>query len=110
MMHPMIDHLTLTVPDLVRSRVFYGRALGPLGYAVVMDFGNYVGFGAERKPAFWLKEGSPATQPTHLAFRAPDRFSVDAFHREAIAAGATDDGPPGVRAHYHPNYYGAFVK
>jgi catechol 2,3-dioxygenase-like lactoylglutathione lyase family enzyme len=105
----MIDHLTLTVRDLPRSIAFYTRALAPLGYGVTMRFENFVGLGTPKKPFFWLKSGPVPTQPMHLAFVAPSREAVDRFHAEALAAGAQDDGPPGLRPHYHPNYYGAFV-
>ena len=104
----MIDHFTLTVRDLARSRAFYEQALAPLGYAVKKAFPEIVGFGDERKPYFWIKQGPP-TQPMHLAFAAKSRAAVDAFHAAALAAGAEDAGAPGLRPHYHSNYYGAFV-
>ncbi|HEY7724424.1 MAG TPA: VOC family protein [Anaeromyxobacteraceae bacterium] len=106
----MIDHMTLTVRDLPRSKAFYEKALAPLGYAVQMDFAEVCGFGPPHKPAFWLKQGDPPTQPMHIAFVAADRPAVDAFHAAALAGGATDDGAPGLREQYHPNYYGGFVK
>ncbi len=105
----MIDHLMLTVRDIARSRDFYAKTLAPLGYAVQMEFEQSCAFGPERKPSFWLKPGEPPTQPMHLAFMARDRSAVDAFHAAALAAGATDNGAPGLREHYHPNYYGGFV-
>jgi catechol 2,3-dioxygenase-like lactoylglutathione lyase family enzyme len=105
----MIDHFTLTVTDLGRSKKFYSTALAPLGYRLLMDFGEFVGFGDEKKPYFWLKEGLEASRPMHIAFRASDRAAVDAFHAAALSAGARDDGRPGIREMYHPNYYGAFV-
>jgi predicted lactoylglutathione lyase len=107
----MIDHFTLTVRDIKASVAFYTAALKPLGYGVKMDFGDFVGFGDERKPFFWLKsgEGTTATQPMHIAFAASSRDLVDAFHDAAIQAGAMDDGKPGLREQYHPHYYGAFV-
>jgi catechol 2,3-dioxygenase-like lactoylglutathione lyase family enzyme len=104
----MIDHFTLTVRNLQRSKKFYNAALAPLGYRVLMDFGEYVGYG-DRKPYLWLKQGAQATRPMHIAFMAKDRAAVNAFHKAALAAGARDDGKPGVREMYHPNYYGAFV-
>jgi catechol 2,3-dioxygenase-like lactoylglutathione lyase family enzyme len=104
----MIDHLTLNVRDTTRSRAFYTRVLKPLGYSVRKAFPGWVGFGDARKPYFWLKEGKPA-RPTHLAFAAPSRAAVDAFHAAALKAGAEDRGEPGVRPHYHEHYYGAFV-
>jgi len=106
----VIDHLTLTVRDLARSKAFYVKALAPLGYAVRMDLAWGCGMGDERKPCFWLKQGDPPSRPTHIAFAARTRAAVDAFHAAALAAGATDDGPPGLRPHYHEHYYGAFVK
>ena len=105
----MIDHLTRTVRDVDKSAGFFSRALLPLGYSVLMRFEGYVGFGAKRKPYFWLKPGEVPTTPMHLAFVALSRAAVDAFYAEALAAGATDNGPPGVRADYHPHYYAAFV-
>jgi catechol 2,3-dioxygenase-like lactoylglutathione lyase family enzyme len=105
----MIDHFTLSVADMARSKEFYTRALQPLGYTVLMDFGELVGFGDGRKPYFWLKASATPTQPMHIAFEARSRAAVDAFHAAALQAGARDDGSPGVRSEYHPNYYGAFV-
>jgi len=105
----MIDHLTWTVRDLGRTKAFYTSALAPLGYGVVMEFEGMLGMGRPEKPVFWLKQGEPPTTPMHLAFRAEDRASVDAFHAAALAAGAQDNGKPGLRSDYHPSYYGAFV-
>jgi len=107
----MIDHFTLTVRDIKASVAFYTSALKPLGYGVKMDFGDFVGFGDERKPYFWLKSGAGVTpsQPMHIAFAAKNRALVDAFHDAALKAGGMDDGKPGLREQYHPNYYGAFV-
>ena len=105
----MIDHFTLSVKDMAISRAFYERALAPLGYAVRMDFKEYVGFGDKRKPYFWLKQSPNPTQPMHIAFQASDRAAVNAFHSAAVGAGAKDNGAPGIRNHYHANYYGAFV-
>ena len=105
----MIDHLILSVSNLAASREFYEKALLPIGYTVVMDFGEGVGLGALEKPDFFLKEGTAVQPPIHVAFMTRDRATVDAFHAAAMAAGATDNGAPGLRADYHPNYYGAFV-
>ena len=104
----MIDHMGIVCSDLARSKVFYQRALAPLGYVLMMDFGQVCGFGAQGKPDFWLAQGA-APQRNHVAFAAPLRSVVRAFHEAAIAAGGEDNGKPGVRAQYHPNYYGAFV-
>jgi catechol 2,3-dioxygenase-like lactoylglutathione lyase family enzyme len=107
----MIDHFTVTVRDIKASVAFYTAALKPLGYSMKMDFGDFVGFGDERKPYFWLKSGAgtATSHPMHIAFAAKNRALVDAFHDAALKAGARDDGAPGVREHYHPHYYGAFV-
>ncbi len=112
----MIDHTGLTVSDPVRSRQFYEQALAPLGYAVLMevpkDFtGGLVvlGYGVPPKPDFWTAEGKPNTPRLHVAFRGASRALVDEFYKAAMAAGGRDNGPPGLRPHYHSNYYGAFV-
>jgi catechol 2,3-dioxygenase-like lactoylglutathione lyase family enzyme len=104
----MIDHLTLTVRDIQRSKAFYRAALAPLGCDVRMEFEQMCGIGPKGKPAFWLKQGEPPTQPMHIAFVA-DRGGVDGFHAAALAAGASDNGAPGLRLDYHPHYYAAFV-
>lgn len=111
----MLDHVGISVRDVARSRAFYLAALAPLGYGIVMEVGDdgkggstYVGFGAG-KPEFWIGIGATPTVHTHIAFTAKDRAAVDAFYAAALAAGARDNGPPGLRPHYHPHYYGAFV-
>ena len=106
----MLDHIVVNVSDLDGSRSFYEQVLEPLGFGVVLELSERgtVGFGSAGKPAFWIREGD-ATEPVHIAFAAPDREAVDAFHDAAMEAGATDNGAPGVREIYHPNYYGAFV-
>lgn len=115
----MIDHYTLPVTDYARSKVFYLAALGPLGYEVALaltraevpnlPFDEVCGLGVAGKPDFWLRPYDGVPTPTHIAFRAPNRAAVDAFHAAALAAGGKDNGPPGLRPHYHPGYYGAFV-
>jgi catechol 2,3-dioxygenase-like lactoylglutathione lyase family enzyme len=107
MFAPMLDHISLRVQDHSRAVAFYRAALAPLGYQVLMEFPGVAGLGAGM-PDFWLMASEHAPNPTHIAFAA-DRATVDAFHVAALAAGATDNGPPGPRAHYHPHYYGAFV-
>jgi len=104
----MIDHVGIPVTDLARSLAFYERALAPLGYAVIMKFDHAAGFGIGGKPDFWIGTGAPGSH-VHVAIRAKGRADVRAFHEAAIAAGGKDNGAPGVRAHYHPDYYGAFV-
>jgi catechol 2,3-dioxygenase-like lactoylglutathione lyase family enzyme len=111
----MLDHITLPVRDLERARAFYLAALAPLGIGIVMEAtpeqtggAGYAGFGADGKAFFWIGGQNP-TGKTHVAFAAKDRASVDAFYAAAIAAGGRDNGAPGLRPHYHPDYYGAFV-
>lgn len=111
----MIDHTGLNVSEFGKSKAFYTAALAPLGYQVMMEFPATVvpqgamGMGVPPKPDFWVGGGTPNSPPLHVAFRAANRAQVDAFYKAAIAAGGRDNGPPGVREHYHPNYYGAFV-
>jgi catechol 2,3-dioxygenase-like lactoylglutathione lyase family enzyme len=120
----MIDHMGMPVRDIARATEFYRKALAPLGYGVVMEVsaeqtghGAAVGFGPpgkeedfqSGKPSFWIGEGKPLGEHVHVAFVASSRASVDAFYRAALDAGGKDNGPPGLRPHYHPNYYAAFV-
>jgi catechol 2,3-dioxygenase-like lactoylglutathione lyase family enzyme len=112
----MLDHIGFGVSDFARSKSFYEQALAPLGYRVVMqvtpeEIGGdaYAGFGDERKPYFWIGTGNALKGRLHVALVARDRAAVDAFYLAALAAGGADNGAPGLRAHYHPNYYGAFV-
>ena len=104
----VIDHLTLTVRDIAKSRAFYDKALAPLGFSVQMEWQGSIGYGANGKPELWMKQGPAPQSPMHLAFVAKKRADVDAFHAAALAAGAKDDGKPGPRP-YHATYYGAFV-
>jgi len=107
----MLDHITLAVRDHAAAKRFFSEALRPLGYEVVMEFGGFCGLGVKGKPDFWLA-GEDAEHPVgaqHVAFSAPDRKAVDAFHAAALRAGAKDNGAPGVRTDYHPTYYAAFV-
>lgn len=112
----MIDHTGVTVSDIDVSKSFYAAALAPIGYELLLEVpgaltgrGDAAGFGVAPKPDFWIGAGTPNRPPVHVAFRAAKRVQVDAFHRAALAAGGRDNGPPGVRPHYHPHYYGAFV-
>lgn len=108
MVAAMLDHISLRVQDHSRAVAFYRAALAPLGYRVLMEFPGAAGLGAGM-PDFWLMATEHPLNPTHVAFSA-DRATVDAFHAAALAAGGTDNGPPGLRADYHPHYYGAFVR
>lgn len=112
----MIDHTGLVVSDFERSKRFYTEALAPIGYAKLAEFPAAVtghtdvaGFGEPPKPDFWISRGTPNQPPLHIAFRVGSRALVEAFYQAAIAAGGRDNGGPGLRPHYHPNYYGAFV-
>jgi len=107
----MFDHVGLNVRDYAETRAFYERALAPLGYRVVMasDEWRAAGFGTSEKPEFWVSQREPYGTGTHVAFHCEDRATVDAFHAAALAAGGLDNGAPGLREHYHPLYYAAFV-
>jgi catechol 2,3-dioxygenase-like lactoylglutathione lyase family enzyme len=112
----MLDHIGIAATDFTASRRLYEAALAPLGLSVVMEVtpeesGGYhgLGFGKDGKPFFWLGNSGPKGAGMHVAFAAETRAQVDAFYAAAMGAGGIDNGPPGIRAHYHPNYYGAFV-
>ncbi len=112
----MLDHVSYAVTDIDKARAFYDAVLGTLAYKRLMNFEDsgkvFSGYGVTGKPQFWIYGGYGKAVPgtgAHLAFVAPDRPSVDAFHREALARGARDEGKPGLRPEYHANYYGAFV-
>lgn len=117
----MIDHTGVTVSDYAASKAWYTAALAPIGYGPLYEVPKSVtgpadvcGFGevATKKPDFWINAApglSPNRPAIHIAFRVDDRAKVDAFYKAAITAGGKDNGAPGVRPHYHPNYYGAFV-
>ena len=108
----MFDHVGLNVRDYRASKAFYEQALAPLSYRVVYDGSEWKGAGfgtSDDKPEFWIMEREPFGTGTHVAFQCEDRATVDAFHAAALAAGGSDNGAPGVREHYHPTYYGAFV-
>ncbi|MFC4764771.1 VOC family protein [Dyella koreensis] len=113
----MLDHIGVRVSDYALSKVFYTKVLAPLGATLIMEVTvevtgdrSHAGFGTEGKPCFWISADPIAPLSNmHVAFVAPTRAAVNAFHRAALAAGATDNGPPGPRPHYHANYYAAFV-
>ena len=109
----MLDHISIGVRDIKRARRFYDAALKALGYACVSDYGTMLGYGA-RQAALWVGEAKkpvPADPDSglHVCFTAPTRAAVDAFHAAALKAGGRDNGKPGLRADYGPNYYAAFV-
>jgi catechol 2,3-dioxygenase-like lactoylglutathione lyase family enzyme len=115
----MLDHVGFAVSDINRSRAFYEAALRPLGIGVIMEVspeqnvegggGTAIGFGEAGNPFFWIGDNQRVGEGTHIAFTAPTRAEVDAFHQAALAAGGRDNGAPGLRPHYHPHYYAAFV-
>jgi catechol 2,3-dioxygenase-like lactoylglutathione lyase family enzyme len=112
----MIDHISIRVSNYETSKKFYETVFAPLGFTLLHEFdfnGKIAGFGvkAEHGPVaqFWIAQHAAPHTGQHLAFASKDRAGVNAFYAAAIAAGAKDNGPPGVRAMYHPNYYGAFV-
>jgi len=114
----IIDHVGFGVSDYARAKQFYGEALKPLGFALVMEVspeqnqGSKVwacGFGKNGKPELWIGSDGKTTPPMHLAFVVESRAAVRAFHAAALRAGGRDNGAPGLRRQYHPSYYGAFV-
>lgn len=113
----MIDHMGITVSDIKKSEAFYSLTLGPLGYVLCknsprsVSFGVREGHGKSADPGadFWLSKGAPLTPRAHFAFNAASCMDVDAFFVASLAAGGIENGAPGLREHYHPNYYAAFV-
>ncbi len=111
----VLDHISLSVADITKAKAFYLKALEPLGMELVGEFGAdgegvaYAGFGIGRKGSLWLAEKGQQSPSTHICFRATSRAQVRAFHEAALAAGGTDNGAPGIREIYHPEYYAAFV-
>lgn len=105
----ILDHIGLAVSNYALSKAFFAAALAPLGILQITEVQGWAGFGRNGKPEFWFGEHAEPQRPMHLAFLAESREQVRQFHQAAIEAGARDNGPPGVRAHFHPDYYGAFV-
>jgi catechol 2,3-dioxygenase-like lactoylglutathione lyase family enzyme len=107
----VLDHMGFAVRDYDRSKAFYEQALAPLGLGLVKEpMGEAAGFGQDGKAAFWIEaRGRPVEGRLHVAFSAKSREVIDAFYAAALAAGGTDNGAPGVRKLYHPDYYGAYV-
>lgn len=111
----MIDHTGVNVTNYQVSKEFYLKALAPIKYKIIKEFSASVagvdvaGMGEDPKADFWLIAGDTQKPHVHIAFRAETRVQVDEFYKAAIAAGGKDNGKPGIRAHYHANYYGAFV-
>ena len=114
-MRDILDHVGFPVSNYARSVAFYSQALAPLGIGLIKEVkfsdgsdDGYAGFGRQR-PQFWIGTGSALRGRLHVAFAAQNREEVEAFYKAALAAGGRDNGPPGLRPHYHENYYGGFV-
>lgn len=115
-----VDHISIGVANMKRAKAFYDAALAPLAMAAVMpvEIGGQlvgVGYGAQGKPSFWIQfpiNGQPASagNGVHIAFAAATRAAVDTFYLAALEHGGVEDGRPGLRSEYHPDYYGAFVR
>jgi catechol 2,3-dioxygenase-like lactoylglutathione lyase family enzyme len=113
----MLDHVGFAVSDITRSRAFYENVLATLGLALIKEYGpdrtesggTALGFGKDGFSFFWIGDNERPGEGTHIAFRVESRAAVKAFHEAALRAGGADNGAPGLRPHYHPNYYGAFV-
>jgi catechol 2,3-dioxygenase-like lactoylglutathione lyase family enzyme len=106
----MLDHVTVGVEDIERAQRFYDSALRPLGVTRLYGDGDrFAGYGVNPKAFFWIGIRNKPQTGSHIAFAANDRATVDRFYEAAVAAGGKDNGPPGIRAHYDPDYYGAFV-
>ncbi|HEY4264505.1 MAG TPA: VOC family protein [Micropepsaceae bacterium] len=111
----MIDHIGIPVSDYACAKAFYEKALAPLDYRLIMEVQQpedgipAAGFGADSKPDFWIGGEGGLNKRVHIAILAKSRSMVDAFYKAALAAGGRDNGAPGLRPLYHPNYYGAFV-
>ena len=113
----MIDHLSITTTNLDRAQAFYDATLGALGYPRVNRRAEAIGYGVrDRSPdalpyiSIYLCTGKLVPDNRHWCFRAPNRAAVRAFYQAALANGGSDDGPPGIRARYSPDYYAAFVR
>jgi catechol 2,3-dioxygenase-like lactoylglutathione lyase family enzyme len=105
-----IDHTGINVSNFEKSKEFYTHVLDPLGYQLSIEFnGAMAGFGIDGEPDFWMMQGEVNTPRIHIAFRAQNRDVVRAFYAAALEVGGRDNGAPGLRTHYHPDYYAAFV-
>ena len=112
-----IDHMGIGVSDISHAQAFYESVLRPLGITLVLSIQadppdskpRRLGFGSEGKPFLWLHDSPVPSQGVHIALIADSREAVDAFHAAGIAAGAQDNGAPGIRPHYHSSYYAAYV-
>jgi catechol 2,3-dioxygenase-like lactoylglutathione lyase family enzyme len=112
----MLDHVGFAVTEFERSKRFYIAALAPLSITLIVEvtpeqtgLGSHAGFGSDGKAYFWIGNQGRPLSGLHVAFTAATRQQVDEFHRAALRIGGRDNGAPGLRPHYHENYYGAFV-
>ena len=105
----MLDHVGFGVTDYTLSKTFFLKALQPLGVGIVMEGEHGIGIGPKGKPSLWLFQTSEKPAPLHLAFTAQNRQQVQDFYHAALESGGKDNGAPGLRPHYHPDYYAAFV-
>src|SRR5665647_1527374 len=111
----MIDHISIAVRDLKAAQRFYTALLAPLGLTTLREWPDAaIGFG-KKYPEFWINQRTgmarvPEDSGVHICLRVGEAAAVDAFHAAAIAGGATSDGAPGLRAHYHESYYAAFIR
>lgn len=113
----MLDHFGINVSDLESSKNFYLATLAPLNYVLLKEYKEAVGFGVNteydksKDPGgdFWIAKGVPQSPRIHFAFSASSRSAVDKFYNCALEAGGKDNGPPGLRKHYHKHYYAAFI-
>ena len=105
----MFHHIGLAVRDLGKTRAFYTAALAPLGIVVAYEKDGLVAFGHPGRPRLWFYGRGDGPTGVHIALVAESRAQVNAFHAAALAAGGVDNGAPGLRPHYTPTYYGAFV-
>jgi len=106
----ILDHIGFHFSDFPKAKSFLLAALKPLGITAAMEGEGFAMLGRDGKGQFWLDSfGPPPSPPIHVAFSAQNREQVRQFHKAALAAGARDNGPPGIRENYHPNYYAAFV-
>ena len=106
----MLDYVTIGISDIERAKTFYDAALRPLGITRLYAEGaEFAGYGVRPKAFFWIGRRATPQTGAHIAFTANDRVTVDRFYDDAIKAGGRDNGRPGIRPHYHANYYGAFV-
>lgn len=105
----IFDHIGFAVRDLAKTSAFYTAALAPRGLGLQYDRDGVAAFGHPKKWSLWFYGKGDGPSGVHIALSAANRAQVDAFHAAALAAGGKDNGAPGPRPHYHPNYYGAFV-